>query len=1022
MNYLNTPNANPIRGRRRALSINSITKGQELAMDNSIDNLQNDINMINLKWHNILAVNSNPLELALSFLDNTSVGLGYRYAEFNQLEEEIGSHLQDVVNEHSQAFNDNVTSYGKTITSLTDAQDKTTNLMENFQYVTSLITKEKGNLNELNEKCSHFTDLITSLSLIEELLKIPESIEENIRLEEFKIVQNLMQRSFVILNNPSLKPLEQLKPIRQQIELQEHTLFESLINELNTLIYNRKDVMDLPLMKTISLQENEFSNLENYLYNVANIDIVQQSKQLNEPLLKFIEQINNNNLQDLNLIADKNNSSYWKLFNILSLLKGLNKLSSALAILLNRSKEEIHSIILKSTEKVRLEHPTLLKMVSENVLINQFGPSMKQVLILIMRECFWEIFLNLLTMVQFHRVIFEIVNVLQNSHSYKFDDIWTNVFKEITNLLSRYLYDPTLFVKNHENDAMAANNEQVEPERKYLQQIFSLESNIESMENVKNQTNDLKALLKDIFLGFTVTINTEIDSVYIHDDTYEQEESLIPPSVFNMKVILEPLLLFAQTCSNLIPLKFSSKLTPSLTFFNKYMNNKFLPRLQDTTKYTFDTTVGFNNPMAIETIDEAKSILKSSIDFQKMFTNIIHGFNASNNFRPDMVKIILGLLNEFYDYNRNLFKLILEDISNKKLGESILHKWLNNNELIKLENKIIINKNYQVVNDETIELYKLCPNFYRHSKEISELDHLTTFDNLIYLTNTICWIIEWLSPMAKTIDETDNDKAVQGNELLMDADTLRSKWAFFEYTDLDEWDKLDNKISLLLNESKLHQFEKILDGFKQLRFELLTLMRFDVRSRCIYRIGKMFRYTKNWQLNTASLQVDNNISMLIQQLKNIENKFNRQLMTTEKDIVFAGIDTVNSAAFIKGAQSINIINNNGVKKILRNINVSQHGIRNLYNEASDITLGHALTFYNLCMADEKTLIKQVRSGELSNFTQDELETVLRLQFSEEMSHQPKRTSLLNKGLASKRFEDALAEIKAICKAKPPVAP
>ena len=214
-------------GRNRALSINSLSATQQLARDSSLDTLQNDLTLIRSQWSKVLTDASNPLELALAFLDDTSVGLGHRYHDFTQLRERIGLHLKEVVNEHSQAFNANVASYSKTVSSLTAAQDKITGIKKNMTDINTKVTMDKGSLKDLNDDSLRLTNMIESLSCIEELLQIPERIDECFRREDFRGVQKLLERGFVLTNTPTLRGLRALQPVCQQLSLRNIPYFKT---------------------------------------------------------------------------------------------------------------------------------------------------------------------------------------------------------------------------------------------------------------------------------------------------------------------------------------------------------------------------------------------------------------------------------------------------------------------------------------------------------------------------------------------------------------------------------------------------------------------------------------------------------------------------------------------------------------------------------------------------------------------------------------------------------------------------
>lgn len=1007
-------------GRRRALSINSIDPDHQHAMNDSLDNLQSDLSLIRSQWNKVLTENSNPLELALAFLDDTSVGLSHRYQEFNQLKERIGSHLRTVVGEHSQAFNSNVASYSKTVSALTDAQENTIHIRQNLSTANKMITTQKGSLEQLNNESLHLTNTIASLSYIEELLQIPERIEENMRKEDFKEVQKLLERGFILSNTTSLKNLKQLKPIHQQLEFQEHTLFQNMIEEIHSIVYSKNGInsLDTNLLETVSISRNGFTSLENYLYNIVNIDIMKQSIDLNTKLEDFIKNVRTPGFyQTVATVNSDNNTDYVQLFALLSLIKDINKLPVALNVLIDRSKVEIHNIVMTSTENVRAKHPTFLKMVS-SMLSNghSFGLSVKSPLSLIMRECFWEIFVKYLLVIQKHRAIYEIVNTLQSSSSsstnknyYRFDIIWNILLQEVEQLISRYIYNPLLLVK--EDKHRLNNDAPILPKRKN-QKLFSLQNNIDDDLKTREHVGDLRTLLKDLFVGFSVPSDLTTESIYIENISFDEEKALISPSVFNMKVLLEPFLLLSQASSKLIPIEISQNSTPSMTFFSNYMEKHFYPRIILTIDHTFSTDVESLNPYTLENIDDNHIILKSAVDFQLLFFNMLYVLNSSNIYRPQMVEVILQVLNKFFDYYSNIFHSLLGS-SDYEINRKITTVWLKNDTLKKYEKSILEGDN-SVIEQESTELFKFCTEFYKKGKGIDQDSTLNTLnlDVVISFTNTLYWIHSWLPLMKKTIENTGGND----NLHIMNADELRSYWSFFEYTDIENSDK-SLTLRILLNEENGKKFNDIVCEFDQLKLKLLSLLRFDIRAKSIHNIGKFFQDTSAWDLEVGNVELDQNIGTLISQLRTVENKL-KQLPDGGKDRIFAGLDVVNNYAFISGASSINVVNDNGVKKILRNINILQHTSRNLYHEPSNISMSNAITFYTLVTSGGNVLLEKIQNKEFEFFTKKDIKNILRLQFSEEIQTQARRENSVSKNATNpinRRYNEALKKIDSLLK-------
>lgn len=1012
-------NVNPVQGRRRALSINSIDPDHQHAMDNSLDNLQQDLMLINSQWNKVITEDSNPLKLSLSFLDNTSVGLSHRYQEFTQLKERIGSHLRMVVGEHNQAFNSNVASYSKTISALTDAQDNTSQIKKNLAKANKQITSQKETLQELNNDSLKLTNSIEALSYIEELLQLPERIEERMRREDFKEVQELLERGFVLSNVPSLKALKQLKPVHQQLELQEHVLFQNIIEEIHDIIYSRKGglSLDTNILETVSISQNGFTSLENYLYNIVNIDLTKQSVDLNAKLKEFMANISVPGfLQTIASSPSSSNSEYIRLYALISLLKDINKLPLALKILVDRSKSEIHNIVITATEKVRATHPTLLKMMSSVSNEFNFGLSIKNMLSLVMRECFWEIFMKFLLVIQKHRSIFEIVSSLQPSSSgstfknyYRFDVIWDKLLHEVEQLVSKYIYNPTLSLSTEQHRNIR--NAPVLPKRKN-QQLFSLQNNVGDNSEMEDYVTDLNTLLKDIFVGFSLPATNNLDSIYIEDESFEQDEPLIPPSVFNMKVLLEPFLLFVQSVSQLIPVSISQNSTPSLTFFSSYMENHFYPRIQLTADYIFSSNVEGLNPHALENMEENQYIFKSAVDFQDIFYNMLYVFNSSNSYRPQMATVILQTLKKFFDYYNGIFATII-GTSNGKRSQNIINSLLNDQELMNDEQNILSGDDSAIF-DECRKVFEKCPEFYIRGKGIGEDDTLSSpmLNVVVHFSSTVDWILTWLPFLKSIVDDVDMNSQVNS----MNADELRAYWSFFEYMDTDNSDK-KMTLRILLDNEKGSEFDGIIAGFKDLRLRLFSLLRFDLRIKAIHNVGQFFEGTSSWALEVGSIELNQDISDLISHMITLENILKHQLADEGKDRIFLGIDVVNNQAFIRGAKSIKVINENGVKKILRNINLLQHTNRNLFSDPSKVSMADATAFYSFIMSGEDILLQEIKERGTSSLTKDNLKDIVRLQFSEEMASQDQRQNDSSKQgnvkPSNRRYNEAIKKIEAL---------
>lgn len=1001
------------RGRRRGLSVNSITDEQKNAMNNSLDNLQNHLNHVESQWNRVLNDDSNPLELALAFLDDTSVGLGHKYNQFKQLKTRIGHDLQEAVNEHFQALNSNVASYSIAVDSITDAQDSILQVKSRVNESGQKITVKKDSLRELNDNALKRNKIIEVLSSLENLLQIPEKIEDHIRKGEYREAQRLLARGFVAGNTHDLWSIKSLNFVKQQLELQEHVLFTTAVEELHNIIYSKEGLflLEKNILDNIGISQEGFTNLENYLYGVVNVDVMNASKSVSNRLKAFLESINNSETFQSDSPPEMGgDKEFGRLFSLLSILNDINKLPTALSILASRSKEEFHSIILKSTEEVRVNHPSLLKVAESVVVDSDFGVSVNDALSIIIRKCFWKIFVKLLLAAQGHRVVFEAVKYFQlsaNASSMcKFDEIWSKLLDEIEVLLSRYLNDPKVVSTN--NVRIGDPTVSSLPKRQE-EQLFSLQQNIEDSSAAKEHASELKGLLQAIFPGITLLSNAELESVYVEEESYEQEEALVPPSVFNMKIFLEPFLVFCQASSNLIPEEQQKQATPALQFFMNYMKSNFFPRLQMTLSHLFVMDVESNNPYALENLEDSGPIFKAASDFKTLFYKLLYVMNTTYTFRKNITHAMLDCLERFYTYYSNLF-VNLFGTAETNIARRIITMWLKDRSLMSVEGRILDGEE-SLTEEETRAIFRPCVQFYRQDKGLRKSDILNsvTFSAVIHFLGTVYWLLSWIPSLKKTVD---SDEKPSDN---INADELRSLWAFFESSDLTNIDR-SSTLRLSLDAESLKRFDSIVAGFQTLKTSLLSAVRFDIRARCIFHIGLLFQETSDWNFDVVSIELDEHIASLISELKMAENKIKQQLDEREKDRIFLGIDEVNNHAFITAAASITVLNDNGIKKLSRNISVLQHTCRNLLSETSKVDMSKGLNFYSLCGSNDATLFRLLEKKQLS-FTPDSLKTILRLQFSEDFNRQMKMNGSGAKSVntmpANKRYNEALKKLDEI---------
>ncbi|CUS23871.1 LAQU0S12e01904g1_1 [Lachancea quebecensis] len=1004
----------PLPQRSRALSVNNATHSEKIAMNSALDSLQSDLDLISSEWNRVITANANPLELALAFLDDTSVGLGHRYNEFKHLNSRLANDLQHAVNEHYQAFNTNIASYEQTVEFINESQEHILAIKEDMAASTNALAGTRAQLGELNESSQQSNRILEVLSAIERLLALPDEIEENVRNKFYSGAKEALMRGSSLAATYSLWKIPALQTTRQILQSQKHTLFETLIEEISDLIYSKKVSPNKSYeIKLPQAGDGDYSNLESHLFNAADLDIEEQSTAIKSDLEKFMNTLSNqaNFAADHSLVLNVKENTYERLFSLLQILNDMGQLHAALDGVSSRAKEEMHNIIANATDEMRVKHGSLIKLSTPLQSDSDFGLTGEEALSVYLREFFWKVFLKLLLALQCHRAIYEISRALQPSvmtERYRFDEIWLKTLDEIQLFMINYTRENKLRASPL-NNVLRGNEVNKAGHKSKKPLTFSLQNNVDDASSTRDHANNLRDLFKEMFPGFSASTNMKLKSIYLEEETFEQEETLISPKVFNMAFIFESLLLFVDGCAEIIPLDLAKACVSAVTFFSQFMSQSFLPQLENSLADLFEVNVENTNPYLLETQTESPPVFKAAMNFKDLFFKILCILNTSHTYRPKLVAVVLNVLDRFHGYYKGLFSRLLGTPSPSIPGKKIINIWLDD-EALKIATNKIINGDSACIREETSLMLNSCPVFAKQEANFSKQEcfNALTSDTVASFLNTIIWINNWLPAIGKqtTVFDEQTLEAVSTKK-------LKSEWSSFDFANFENLASADS-FKLLLNSESCKKFDSIVQSFKSMEIELVSCLRYDVRARSIYYVAQLFRES-SWCPEMASVELDHNISSLTTEMTLLESRLKELVPCNYKNLVFEGLSDMLSEIFILGSRSIVVLNHNGVRKVQKNINILQHTCRNIASSPEKVQMSVAREYFDLCASNEHEVITKYNAGALQMFTLSDIKNILRLQLSEELRRQMKRSSGVGRVTsvsANKRFSDAVNRLQA----------
>ncbi|ODV98561.1 hypothetical protein PACTADRAFT_31951 [Pachysolen tannophilus NRRL Y-2460] len=1010
----------------------------------SLDEASELIFIVESEWAKLDKAEPNPLEIVLPLLDNTSVGLAHKYSSFQNLHSKISQNLSRCLNENKDSFINSLNYYDQALSTFNESYNLIKTIKKNLMETNNSImdSDNKIYLRDINSNSLLYSQLIDTVDAIEFLKHSTESLSDLILNEKNYVnATNIIKKCKELILIYDLNNVKSLKPTITSLNDQENSLVEIIIEELNNIIYlnfsadcnNRDD--------TINVNGNPDL--------IDGDDISSKIMSINSSLADFLNYLEDQEDDDDKLSIDEelviteqeqnNNSNSTNFFNkiklLLLVLLKLNILDKVQEIFVSRTNRELNKLFNQTIDDIKLKNPKSSQSQLQNKTTTEisdeleFFPSNKESDIL--TEFFNNIFSKCLTVLQYHRLIYEISNKYNtNGHViYPIDKIWKIMTGELYNLLYNYLVDENM--KKDVSDTANKNNKtnndndsvikRTNNEVKKSKKLFEFQK-IEDL-NSAHDLSQLTTYLQECFPSFSVS-SKQSPSIYLaNKEAFTNLEILTSPNCFNMKFILNPFLLFIEGSKTCIP--FSSKLlinsndyeidgkikTPT-EFFIDFMRNVFLANFNDTLLYYYDSMVNdeflnINSQLSSITSNNTQTndssfnelvningnifVFKNFFNFQKFLVAILQVLNTSTIFKKEYLNLIFQIFHIFQAKVSNYYKeLISED--NDDIGEkSQLVKWLSSPDITAVSLKILTENKYELI----VKEIGLLIDESLISKVNLSVDILNseTFGNLAQLLASVSWILSWLPDLRKV----DSSKETSNNDV-SEVDKFKDMW---ELSDIGYGSYRLNhnthskiNVSIIMRDEYLSRFDAFVRFFQDMNFKIILILRYNLILNLVCYTFKFFN--KNDFTNDVPNENDINIkklnSIILNSFKVLvqENDQGKQART-----IFRGLSKYLDKLLILNSFNIKTLNQLGLNKIFKNILILQQAFKILSidlhdddevydHDADNYFFQDSLKYFENFKITDKGIIEQIASNR-NQFTLAENKNMVRLIFSEELA-------------------------------------
>jgi len=172
------------------------------------------------------------------------------------------------------------------------------------------------------------------------------------------------------------------------------------------------------------------------------------------------------------------------------------------------------------------------------------------------------------------------------------------------------------------------------------------------------------------------------------------------------------------------------------------------------------------------------------------------------------------------------------------------------------------------------------------------------------------------------------------------------------------------------------RFDALLRTYEQLAEMVLFTLRTDIRCRAIHYLSLSIR-RGNYQLEHEPIEPDPHVVELNIEIGKCDDASVASLPEKDRRFVFEGLGSLMEQVLISGSRRLQIVNEHGVKKILRNVVALQQNLKTLTDGPRDTGLERAKQFYGMFSLKPSEMLKSIKAK--PQFTFEEYRSMLNFQ-------------------------------------------
>ncbi|RPD82339.1 hypothetical protein L226DRAFT_541685 [Lentinus tigrinus ALCF2SS1-7] len=629
----------------------------------------------------------------------------------------------------------------------------------------------------------------------------------------------------------------------------------------------------------------------------------------------------------------------------------------------------------------------------------------------ILRDFFWTLYSKFIAVSEGLRVVYEVANRIGSRRDFKdssgtkpgalfpLEEVWTPIQAEVRTLLSDYITDEEQGSVSGRNPISSINEILREgrfsrDKGKPIFRFADTDTKI-ATKTLRQHEDELTRVLKDTVPGLVQGSESAVQATLAAvgtDDrlmgTGQHHRLLVHPNAFHVSVLFQPTLAFLDRISDILPSGMEAARASSAVL-DEFVLKVYLPQLEDKVSTVFHQTV--TSPDAFEP-DRAslalssRPLVKAAVQLIALINSLCVMLRTTPFHRENYSRLILTVIGKFYQRCSDRFSdlvMVKGDSETADDGHiALAAQWAQKPELGPCLTELL---KLLSGNPTTAAKAQLCrqethlENSLLGEGAVGKDDLIASIRNvsaLASLYHSVTWFAEQLDALKASPD----DPLPHTTPHNLEPPSALSPSTPYLPTILPL--QANEQIKLPLSSAMAMRFQALHMTYVQLAELILYTIRIDVRCRVVHHLDLALRHGI-YRIEREASEPDPHIVDLNTELGNSDACLTSTLPDVERKFAFEGIGHLMQYLLISNARYIQVANEFGIKKMMRNMLALQQNIKTIMDDSSSTQFDRAKRYYSLFLLSPPELLDAVRQKQ--EFTFDEYKAILDLQCGVEPS-------------------------------------